>query len=92
MPEQGGNERPTLIRPPPTDPDKSPIENALDVLELNVFGPVCVIISSILLIVVVVVIINVLMLKFPFPSLRIYSPIRDPYGILQGHVVFTGVR
>lgn len=40
MPEEGGSERPTLIRPPPDDPDKAPIENALDVLELSVFGPV----------------------------------------------------
>lgn len=40
MPEEGGNDRPTLIRPPPNDPDKAPIENVLDVLELSVFGPV----------------------------------------------------
>lgn len=40
MTDQGGSERPTLIRPPPNDPDKAPIENALDVLELGVLGPV----------------------------------------------------
>lgn len=34
------NTQPTLIRPPPDDPNKSPIENVLDVLELGVIGPV----------------------------------------------------
>lgn len=40
MADEGGNDRPTLIRPPPNDPDKAPIENALEVLELSVIGPV----------------------------------------------------
>lgn len=38
--DEGGSDRPTLIRPPPKDPDKAPIENALEVLELSVIGPV----------------------------------------------------
>lgn len=33
-------DRPTLLRPPPEDPGKAPIENALDVTELAVLGPV----------------------------------------------------
>ncbi|KAK4239735.1 acyl-coenzyme A thioesterase 8 [Achaetomium macrosporum] len=32
-------DRPTLLRPPPDDPNKAPIENALDVTELAVLGP-----------------------------------------------------
>ncbi|KAF3768748.1 hypothetical protein M406DRAFT_92086 [Cryphonectria parasitica EP155] len=39
MSEEGASDRPTLIRPPPDDPDKAPIENALDVLDLSVIGP-----------------------------------------------------
>jgi hypothetical protein len=35
-----GEERVTLMRPPPPDPNKSPIENALEVTELAVLGPV----------------------------------------------------
>ena len=34
------NDRTTLLRPPPADPNKSPIENVLDVTELAVLGPV----------------------------------------------------
>lgn len=30
----------TLIKPPPEDPNKSPIENVLEVTELAVIGPV----------------------------------------------------
>ena len=33
-------DRPTLLRPPPNDPDKAPIENVLEVTELAVLGPV----------------------------------------------------
>lgn len=33
-------ERPTLLRQPPPDPNKAPIENVLDVTELAVLGPV----------------------------------------------------
>lgn len=40
MSQEGGTNRPTLVRPAPEDPDKAPIENVLDVLELGVFGPV----------------------------------------------------
>ncbi|KAK4102902.1 Thioesterase/thiol ester dehydrase-isomerase [Parathielavia hyrcaniae] len=32
-------DRPTLLRPPPDDPKKAPIENVLDVTELAVLGP-----------------------------------------------------
>ncbi|KAL2183072.1 Thioesterase/thiol ester dehydrase-isomerase [Thermothelomyces heterothallicus CBS 203.75] len=32
-------DRPTLLRPPPEDPDKAQIENALEVIELAVLGP-----------------------------------------------------
>ncbi|KAK3693648.1 thioesterase-like superfamily-domain-containing protein [Podospora appendiculata] len=32
-------DRPTLVRPPPLDPNKSAIENVLDVTELAVLGP-----------------------------------------------------
>ena len=32
--------RPTLIRPPPEDLSKAPIENTLEVIELAVIGPV----------------------------------------------------
>ncbi|KAL6857869.1 acyl-CoA thioesterase [Amphichorda felina] len=32
-------ERPTLLRPPEADPDKAPVENALEVTELGVLGP-----------------------------------------------------
>ncbi|SPQ19098.1 ae3be18e-8153-42fc-ab5c-bcd657f27521 [Thermothielavioides terrestris] len=32
-------DRPTLLRPPPEDPNKAPIENALEVTELAVLGP-----------------------------------------------------
>ncbi|POS79524.1 acyl-CoA thioesterase [Diaporthe helianthi] len=39
MSQEGGPNRPTLVRPAPEDPDKAPIENVLDVLELGVFGP-----------------------------------------------------
>ncbi|CAN8100493.1 unnamed protein product [Discula destructiva] len=39
MSDEGGSDRPTLIRPPPNDPEKAPIENALEVLELGVIGP-----------------------------------------------------
>ncbi|KAK7743847.1 acyl-CoA thioesterase [Cytospora paraplurivora] len=39
MPEEGGTNRPTLVKPAPDDPDKAPIENDLDVIELGVFGP-----------------------------------------------------
>lgn len=38
--EEGGTNRPTLVKPAPNDPTKAPIENVLDVLELGVFGPV----------------------------------------------------
>ncbi|KAJ9155520.1 Acyl-coenzyme A thioesterase 8 [Pleurostoma richardsiae] len=31
--------RPTLVKPPPPDPNKAPIENVLDVTELAVIGP-----------------------------------------------------
>lgn len=34
------NDRTTLLRPPPDDPNKAAIENALEVTELAVFGPV----------------------------------------------------
>jgi hypothetical protein len=34
------SERTTLVRPPPEDPNKSPIENVLEVTELAVLGPV----------------------------------------------------
>ncbi|ROW10626.1 hypothetical protein VMCG_02054 [Cytospora schulzeri] len=37
--EEGGTNRPTLVKPAPNDPTKAPIENVLDVLELGVFGP-----------------------------------------------------
>ena len=40
MPEEGGTNRPTLVRPAPDDPSKAPIENVLDLVELGVFGPV----------------------------------------------------
>ncbi|KAK4153102.1 thioesterase-like superfamily-domain-containing protein [Chaetomidium leptoderma] len=33
------DDRPTLLRPPPNDPNKTPIENALEVTELAVLGP-----------------------------------------------------
>lgn len=33
-------DRTTLLRPPPEDPNKAQIENALDVTELAVLGPV----------------------------------------------------
>ena len=33
-------DRPTLLRPPPDDPNKAQIENALEVAELAVLGPV----------------------------------------------------
>lgn len=33
-------ERTTLLRPPPDDPNKAPIENVLEVTELGVLGPV----------------------------------------------------
>lgn len=33
--------RPTLLRPPPEDASKAPIENALEITELGVLGPVC---------------------------------------------------
>lgn len=33
-------DRPTLIKPPPEDPNKAPIENVLEVTELAVLGPV----------------------------------------------------
>lgn len=46
MSQEGGTNRPTLVRPAPEDPDKAPIENVLDVLELGVFGPVSVLIYS----------------------------------------------
>ncbi|KKY33204.1 putative acylthioesterase ii [Diaporthe ampelina] len=39
MSQEEGTNRPTLVRPAPEDPDKAPIENVLDVLELGVFGP-----------------------------------------------------
>lgn len=39
MSQEGGTNRPTLVRPAPEDPDKALIENLLDVLELGVFGP-----------------------------------------------------
>ncbi|GAB1311605.1 acyl-CoA thioesterase [Madurella fahalii] len=32
-------DRPTLLRPPPDDPNKAPIENVLEVTELAVLGP-----------------------------------------------------
>lgn len=32
--------RPTLLRQPPDDPNKAPIENALEVTEMAVLGPV----------------------------------------------------
>lgn len=32
--------QPTLVKPPPEDPNKSPIENVLEVTELAVLGPV----------------------------------------------------
>ncbi|KAK3940576.1 Thioesterase/thiol ester dehydrase-isomerase [Diplogelasinospora grovesii] len=32
-------DRPTLVRPPPPDPNKAPIENVLEVTELAVLGP-----------------------------------------------------
>lgn len=35
------DERTTLLRPPPPDPNKAPIENVLEVTELAVLGPVC---------------------------------------------------
>jgi len=31
----------TLIRPPPDDPEKSPIENVLELTPLSVIDPVC---------------------------------------------------
>lgn len=34
------DERTTLLRPPPPDKSKAPIENALEVTELAVLGPV----------------------------------------------------
>lgn len=34
------NDRSTLLRPPPDDPNKAPIENVLEVTELAVLGPV----------------------------------------------------
>lgn len=41
MPEKTPwDERTTLLRPPPNDKSKSPIENALEVTELGVLGPV----------------------------------------------------
>jgi hypothetical protein len=33
-------ERVTLLRPPEPDPNKAPIENALEVTQLGVIGPV----------------------------------------------------
>lgn len=33
-------QRSTLVRPPPADPDKAPIENVLDVTEVGVLGTV----------------------------------------------------
>lgn len=33
-------ERSTLLRPPPADPNKAPIENVLEVTEVGVLGPV----------------------------------------------------
>ncbi|KAK1763553.1 Thioesterase/thiol ester dehydrase-isomerase [Phialemonium atrogriseum] len=33
------SDRPTLVKPPPEDPNKAPIENVLDVTELGVLGP-----------------------------------------------------
>lgn len=33
-------QRATLLRPPPDDPNKAPIENVLEVTELGVLGPV----------------------------------------------------
>ncbi|KAG5927316.1 hypothetical protein E4U53_002887, partial [Claviceps sorghi] len=36
--ETGGDERPTLLRPPPPDPCKAPIENVLEVTEVGVLG------------------------------------------------------
>lgn len=41
MPEKTPwDERTTLLRPPPNDKSKAPIENALEVTELGVLGPV----------------------------------------------------
>ncbi|KAL7621520.1 acyl-CoA thioesterase [Parahypoxylon ruwenzoriense] len=34
-----GEHRPTLIRPPPVDETKAPIENALELTELSIIGP-----------------------------------------------------
>lgn len=34
------DERTTLLRPPPPDPNKAPIENVLEVTELAILGPV----------------------------------------------------
>lgn len=41
MPEKTAwDERTTLLRPPPNDESKAPIENVLEVTELGVLGPV----------------------------------------------------
>lgn len=80
MAEEGGSERPTLIRPPPNDPDKAPIENALDVLELNVFGPVS-------LLIFINYRIHHSLTRLP----RTSSPTSGPYGILREHAVSTAV-
>lgn len=71
MPEEGGNDRPTLIRPPPDDPDKAPIENALDVLDLSVIGPVSFTETSILIF---------LRAGLTMHHLRASSPTRGPCG------------
>lgn len=42
-------ERPTLVKPPPEDPTKAPIENVLDVTELSVLGPVSFFFSNLIL-------------------------------------------
>lgn len=35
-----GEHRPTLVKPPPQDTSKAPIENALELTDLSVIGPV----------------------------------------------------
>lgn len=32
--------RPTIMKPPPDDPSKAPIENILEITQLSVLGPV----------------------------------------------------
>ncbi|KAG4222186.1 hypothetical protein PC116_g29338, partial [Phytophthora cactorum] len=34
-----GERFPTLVRPPPVDTSKAPIENALELTELSIIGP-----------------------------------------------------